>query len=69
VPPFFALPFPRRNRNRIKDPKPLTVTIELADKQWRTWKLGVGDGVGLGGFRVDVQGDRAVLVSQYEEPS
>ena len=62
--------FLSRNKKRIPiDPKPMTVTVELADKQWRTWKLGVGDGVGLGGFRVDVQGPTAILISQYEEGS
>lgn len=57
-----------RNKSRIpKDPKPITATIEQPDGQWRTWKLSVGDAVGFGDIRIDIQGDRAFLISRYDE--
>lgn len=61
-PPFLQ----KRKNQKPADPKPLTVTVELADGQWKTWKLGPGDGVGLGGYRIDVQGPTAILVSEYD---
>lgn len=56
-----------KSKRKPKDPKPIRVTIEQADGQWRTWKVSPGDGVGLGGVRVDIQGDHAILVSRYNE--